>query len=114
MSMKPVRIPDLRAMKGTGTKIAVLTAYDATMARLMDRAGIDVILVGDSLGMVIQGHRSTLPVHLDDVLYHTRCVLAGCARPLVIADMPLSNRAAVSEPSRAATFASAARTVGLP
>ena len=75
--MKPVRIPDLRVMKATGTKIAVLTAYDATMARLLDRAGIDVILVGDSVGMVVLGFESTIPVTLDMMIHHTRAVTRG-------------------------------------
>ena len=78
-------------MARDGTKIAMLTAYDASFAALAERAGIDVLLIGDSLGMVIQGHDSTLPVTLADVLYHTRCVAAGCARPLVIADLPFGS-----------------------
>ena len=61
-SKKPVRVPDLAMMKRRGEKITVLTAYDATMARLLDRAGIDVLLVGDSLGMVVMGHENTVPV----------------------------------------------------
>jgi 3-methyl-2-oxobutanoate hydroxymethyltransferase len=73
------------------TKIAMLTAYDASFAAIAERAGIDVLLVGDSLGMVIQGHDSTLPVTLDDVLYHTRCVAAGAQRPLIIADLPFGS-----------------------
>src|SRR5438093_10763281 len=81
----------LAAMARDGTKIAMLTAYDASFAALADRAGIDVLLVGDSLGMVIQGHDSTLPVTLADLLYHTRCVAAGCARPLIIADLPFGS-----------------------
>jgi 3-methyl-2-oxobutanoate hydroxymethyltransferase len=86
--MKPVRIPDLRAMKAAGTKIAVLTAYDATMARLLDRAGIDVILVGDSLGMVVLGYETTIPVTLDMMVHHTQAVSRGASRALVVADMP--------------------------
>lgn len=78
-------------MAREGTKIAMLTAYDASFAALADRAGIDVLLIGDSLGMVIQGHDSTLPVTLGDVLYHTRCVAAGCHRPLLIADLPFGS-----------------------
>jgi 3-methyl-2-oxobutanoate hydroxymethyltransferase len=90
---RPARltVPALAAMAKDGTKIAMLTAYDASFAALAERAGIDVLLVGDSLGMVIQGHDSTLPVTLEDVLYHTRCVAAGCARPLVIADLPFGS-----------------------
>ncbi len=86
--MKPVRIPDLRVMKATGTKIAVLTAYDATMARLLDRAGIDVILVGDSVGMVVLGFESTIPVTLDMMIHHTRAVTRGASRALIVADLP--------------------------
>ena len=70
----------LRARKGTGERIAVLTAYDVVFARLADEAGIDVVLVGDSLGMVVQGERSTLPVTLDEMVYHTRIVVARRAR----------------------------------
>ena len=81
----------------------MLTAYDASFAALAERAGADVLLVGDSLGMVIQGHSSTLPVTLDDVLYHTRCVAAGCARPLVVADLPFGSYQA----SPAAAYAAA-------
>src|SRR3989449_3205909 len=86
--MKPVRVPDLRAMKERGEKIAVLTAYDATMARLLDRAGVDVILVGDSLGMVVLGYDTTLPVTLDMMIHHTAAVTRGTERALVVADMP--------------------------
>ena len=86
--MKPVRIPDLRAMKQSGTKIAVLTAYDATMARLLDRAGIDVLLVGDSLGMVVLGYDTTIPVTLDMMIHHTQAVSRGASRALIVADMP--------------------------
>lgn len=66
----------------------MLTAYDASFAAIAERAGVDVLLVGDSLGMVIQGQRTTLAVTLEQTLYHTRCVVAGCSRPLVIADLP--------------------------
>ncbi|MEN8260125.1 MAG: 3-methyl-2-oxobutanoate hydroxymethyltransferase [Pseudomonadota bacterium] len=85
---KPLTILDLADMKRRGTKIACLTAYDASFASLLDQAGVDVILVGDSLGMVIQGHGSTLPVTMDDMVYHTRCVSRGRRRAFVIADMP--------------------------
>jgi 3-methyl-2-oxobutanoate hydroxymethyltransferase len=81
-------MPAIAQMARDGTKIAMLTCYDASFAALCERAGVDVLLVGDSLGMVIQGRTSTLAVTLDDVLYHTRAVIAGCARPLVVADMP--------------------------
>src|SRR5687767_3164046 len=86
--MKPVRVPDLRAMKERGEKIAVLTAYDATMARLLDSAGIDVILVGDSVGMVVLGYDNTLPVTLETMIHHTSAVSRGAKRALIVADMP--------------------------
>src|SRR5512142_2678897 len=77
---KHVTLNDLRRMKDAGEKIAVVTAYDATMARLVDAAGVDAVLVGDSLGMVVQGHDSTLPVTLDQMVYHCACVRRGLAR----------------------------------
>jgi 3-methyl-2-oxobutanoate hydroxymethyltransferase len=84
----PVTVPALRAMKGRGERISVVTAYDATFARLLDEAGVDALLVGDSLGMVIQGRDSTLSVTLDEMLYHTRAVCRGARRAHVVADMP--------------------------
>ena len=88
MAERAATIPGLAAMKAHGEKIAVLTAYDALFARLLDEAGVDVILVGDSLGMVIQGHGTTLQTSLDDMLYHTRCVARGATQALVVADLP--------------------------
>jgi 3-methyl-2-oxobutanoate hydroxymethyltransferase len=88
MSDAKVRVPDLRERKRRGEKIAVLTAYDATMARLLDRAGVDVLLVGDSVGVVVLGYEHTLPVTLDEMLHHTRAVAKGAERALVVADMP--------------------------
>jgi 3-methyl-2-oxobutanoate hydroxymethyltransferase len=85
---KRVRVPDLIEMKRRGEKIAMLTAYDASMARLFDRAGIDVLLVGDSLGSVIMGCETTLPVTLDVMVHHTLAVSRGARRALIIADMP--------------------------
>jgi 3-methyl-2-oxobutanoate hydroxymethyltransferase len=82
---------DLFAMRRAGQRIAMLTAYDATFAALLEAAGVDTILVGDSLGMVLQGHDSTLPVSLDDMAYHVACVARGCRRPLIIADMPFGS-----------------------
>ncbi len=86
--MKPVRVPDLRAMKTNGIKITVLTAYDTSMARLLDDAGIDVILVGDSVGMVVLGYDTTLPVTLDMMVHHTQAVSRGVRRALIVADLP--------------------------
>jgi len=75
-------------MKRQGEKITCLTAYDFSFASLLDRVGIDLIMVGDSLGMVMQGHDTTLPVSVADMVYHTRCVARGVQRALIIADMP--------------------------
>lgn len=88
MQHKPVRVRDLKERKRRGEKIAMLTAYDATMARLLERAGVDAILVGDSLGMVVLGYETTLPVTLDEMIHHTRAVVRGTQRALVVADMP--------------------------
>src|SRR5271154_7612474 len=85
---KKVRVPDLRLMKEQGERIVMLTAYDATMARLFDQAGVDLLLVGDSLGNVILGLETTIPVTLDAVVHHTRAVSRVASRSLVIADMP--------------------------
>jgi 3-methyl-2-oxobutanoate hydroxymethyltransferase len=82
---------DLRKMKADSSRIAMVTAYDATMARLVDRAGVDMILVGDSLGMVVQGATDTLGVTLDHVVYHTRCVSRAVGRAHVTADMPFGS-----------------------
>jgi 3-methyl-2-oxobutanoate hydroxymethyltransferase len=81
-------ILDLQAMKAAGEKIAVLTAYDFPFARLMDQAGIDVVLVGDSAGSVVAGYENTLPVTMDEMIYHTRAVVRAVDRALVVADMP--------------------------
>lgn len=83
-----VTIPSLRKLKQIGQKICMVTAYDATFARLLDEAGADVLLVGDSLGMVVQGQSSTLPVTMDQMVYHTACVARGARRALVVGDMP--------------------------
>ncbi|MBI4889159.1 MAG: 3-methyl-2-oxobutanoate hydroxymethyltransferase [Acidobacteria bacterium] len=87
-SKSRIRIPDLLEMKRNGRKITMLTAYDATMARLLDNAGIDVLLVGDSLGMVVLGEDSTLGVTLEMMVHHTRAVVKGTRQALVVADMP--------------------------
>jgi 3-methyl-2-oxobutanoate hydroxymethyltransferase len=85
---KQKTILDIRRMKEEGEKIAVLTAYDYPFARLMDQAGIDMILVGDSVGTVVSGYDNTLPVTVEEILYHTRAVVRGTSRALVVADMP--------------------------
>lgn len=90
---KTLSITDLTAMKQAGEKISCLTAYDASFSALLDQAGIDVILVGDSLGMVIQGRTSTLPVTIEDMVYHTRCVASARRRAFVIADLPFASYA---------------------
>jgi 3-methyl-2-oxobutanoate hydroxymethyltransferase len=86
--MRPFTVPDFLAARGRGEKITVLTAYDCTMARLLDAAGVDCLLVGDSLGMAVQGMPDTLAVTLEEMIYHTRMVVRGARRALVVADMP--------------------------
>jgi 3-methyl-2-oxobutanoate hydroxymethyltransferase len=86
-----VTVPSLRAKKRRGERIAMLTAYDFTFASLFDQAGIDVLLVGDSLGNVVQGQATTLPVTLDEMIYHTRLVARGARRALVVADLPFGS-----------------------
>jgi 3-methyl-2-oxobutanoate hydroxymethyltransferase len=84
----PVNVASLMRMKTEGEKIACITAYDASFATLVDDAGADLVLVGDSLGMVIQGHDTTVPVTLNDVIYHCKAVSRGLYRPFLMADMP--------------------------
>ena len=86
-----VTVPSLARRKRSGDKLTMLTAYDFTFARIFDAAEIDILLVGDSLGNVVQGHDTTLPVTLEDVLYHTRAVVRGAQRALVVADMPFGS-----------------------
>jgi 3-methyl-2-oxobutanoate hydroxymethyltransferase len=85
---KPVTLRDLARMKADKVKIACLTAYDASFAARLDEAGVDVVLVGDSLGNVIQGHATTVPVTVDDIVYHTKNVARGLQRAFLISDMP--------------------------
>lgn len=87
-TLTALSINDLGEMKNRGEKISCLTAYDASFSQLIDQAGVDVILVGDSLGMIIQGHSTTVPVTMQDMIYHTSCVSKGRQRAFVIADLP--------------------------
>jgi 3-methyl-2-oxobutanoate hydroxymethyltransferase len=88
---KPVTLHRLREMRAGGEKIAMLTCYDAAFARVLDEAGVDCLLVGDSLGMVLQGEASTLPVSLEQMAYHTRCVARGNRTAWVVADLPFGS-----------------------
>ncbi|MDH5776784.1 MAG: 3-methyl-2-oxobutanoate hydroxymethyltransferase, partial [Gammaproteobacteria bacterium] len=93
-----VTVATLKKFKQQGDKFTMLTAYDASFAQIVDQSGVDVILVGDSLGMVVQGHDSTIPVTVDHILYHTQCVSRVVERALVIADLPFMS---FSDTSRA-------------
>jgi 3-methyl-2-oxobutanoate hydroxymethyltransferase len=88
---KPLKLGDFAKMRAAGEKIAVLTCYDASFAAMLDRAFVDVLLVGDSLGNVLQGHTSTLPVTIEHMEYHTACVARGAKRPMIMADMPFGS-----------------------
>src|SRR6478672_3409436 len=90
---KAVTIPSLNSMRAAGSKIAMLTCYDASFASLMDRCGVEVLLIGDSLGMVCNGHSSTLPVTVAEVAYHTASVARGNKSAMVVADMPFGSYA---------------------
>ena len=81
----------LQKMARTGEKIAVLTCYDASFATLLENAGVDMLLVGDSLGMVVQGEETTLPVSMEEMVYHTRCVARGAKKAFIVADMPFGS-----------------------
>ena len=97
-SRAKMTVPDVVRTKAAGRRISMLTAYDASFARILDECGVDILLVGDSLGMVIQGLDSTLPVTLDEMVYHTRMVTRGSHYALVVGDMPfLSYQVSVSE-----------------
>jgi 3-methyl-2-oxobutanoate hydroxymethyltransferase len=88
---KPVTLHRLREMHAKGEKVVMITAYDATFARVVDECGVDCILVGDSLGMLVQGHGSTVPVSLDEMVYHTRCVARGNRTAWVLGDLPFGS-----------------------
>lgn len=94
---KKVTIRRVAQMKQAKEKIACLTAYDASFAQLLEKAGVDVVLVGDSLGMVIQGEETTLPVSIEDMLYHTQCVSKGLKNAMLITDMPFLSFTSVEE-----------------
>ena len=102
-----VTLPKLREMRARGEKIAMLTCYDATFAQVLDEAGVDTLLVGDSLGNVLQGRTSTLPVMLADMAYHTECVARVQPAAWLITDMPFGTY----EASREQAFMSAARVM---
>lgn len=98
-------LSNLQKMAREGEKIAVLTCYDASFAAVLENAGVDVLLVGDSLGMVVQGEETTLPVSLDEMVYHTRCVARGAKKAFIVADMPFGSY----QQSPARAYTSAAR-----
>jgi 3-methyl-2-oxobutanoate hydroxymethyltransferase len=88
---KPLKLTDFAKMRAAGEKIAVLTSYDSSFATLLDRCGVDIQLVGDSLGNVLQGHSSTLPVTIEHMEYHTGCVSRGVHRSFIMSDMPFGS-----------------------
>ncbi|OZB60852.1 MAG: 3-methyl-2-oxobutanoate hydroxymethyltransferase [Lysobacterales bacterium 14-68-21] len=104
---KPVTVPSLRTMKAEGRRIVMLTAYDSSFAHQLELADVDVALVGDSLGMVVQGHASTLPVTLDQMVYHTAAVSRGLRATLLVADLPF-----MSDRDTAHALEAGARLVG--
>ena len=91
MSGNRITLTDLHKLKRDGSKIAMLTGYDASFAALLENAGVDSILVGDSLGNVLQGHDTTLPVTLADMIYHVACVARGAKRAFLIGDLPFGS-----------------------
>jgi 3-methyl-2-oxobutanoate hydroxymethyltransferase len=104
---KPITVPGLHAMKAQGQRIVMLTAYDASLAWQLEVAGVEIALVGDSLGMVVQGHRSTLPVTLEHMVYHTEAVARGLSATLLMADLPF-----MADRDLAHVLDAAARLVG--
>lgn len=102
-SRKPFTVPMLADVKREGRRLAMLTAYDAGFAHVFDHSGVDIVLVGDSLGMVVQGHGSTLPVTIDDMVYHTASVARGLSHALLVADLPFQSDATLERALDAAT-----------
>lgn len=100
---QPLTAPGLAQARRDGRKLAMLTAYDASFARVMDANGVDLVLVGDSLGMVVQGHGSTLRVSVEDIAYHTACVARGLRHALLVADLPFQADATAARALDAAT-----------
>lgn len=103
--MSRITLTKLQKLHADGVKIAMLTCYDSSFAALLEEAGVDCLLIGDSLGMVLQGHDSTLPVSLEDMVYHTACVARGSRTAFVIADLPFGSY----QESREQAYRSAAR-----
>jgi 3-methyl-2-oxobutanoate hydroxymethyltransferase len=95
--MNKITVKDFRALKGSGRRITMLTAYDASLARLLEQSGVEVLLVGDSLGMVVLGYASTVPVTMEEMLHHVKAVCRGTQQALVIADMPFGSYQVSSE-----------------
>lgn len=99
--MDKVTVPEIQRKKGQGEKITMLTAYDTPMARILDECGVDMLLVGDSVGSVMAGYPNTLPVTVDEMIYHTRAVVKGVQRALVVIDMPfMSYQVSIEEAKR--------------
>jgi 3-methyl-2-oxobutanoate hydroxymethyltransferase len=103
--MSRINLPRLQRMRAEGSRIAMLTCYDASFTALLEAAGVECLLVGDSLGMVLQGHDSTLPVTMEDIIYHTQCVARASKDAFIIADMPFGSY----QESREQAFRNAAR-----
>lgn len=98
MNPEPFTVPHFKEKKARGDKVTIVTCYDFAFARILEETDVDVLLVGDSLGMIIQGHENTLPVTIEEMIYHTQCVSRGANRPLVVTDMPfLSYQASIEE-----------------
>jgi 3-methyl-2-oxobutanoate hydroxymethyltransferase len=106
--MATVTPQSLAALKQAGKRFVCLTAYDSTFAKVVDEAGIETILVGDSLGMVLQGHDSTVPVTISDMAYHVGCVARACKQALVIGDLPFMSYATTEQTLTSATALMAA------